>query len=63
MWMAAESKKVTARRSSVSARASSPVAAWNIPSAVDMSTSPVTTTVIRSPATDVVAEKMSSGPS
>ena len=62
-WIAAESKKVTPCRSSVTEAAPPSAAARNIWFAVDMSTSPATTTVTRSPATDVVAEKMLSGPS
>jgi hypothetical protein len=45
--MAAESKNVTARRSSVAARTPSGVAELNIWSAVAMSTSPATVTVTR----------------
>ena len=62
-WIAAESKKdhrpqVQGRRTGTARGA----AAWNIASAVAMSTSPVTTTVTWSPATSLVAEK-GAGPS
>ena len=61
--MAAESKKVTPRRSRVGGGGAVLAAAWNIASAVDMSTSPVTVTTTRSPATSPSAEKSGSAPS
>ena len=61
-WMAAESKKVTARRSSVSCLAGSRSAVWNMVSAVAMSTSPVTWTRTWSPSTCAVTEKTGAAP-